>query len=146
MPDSFITSPGSAGVTPNRTRTLMHITHSRPSPSITIVTITGEIDCTTVGELRQHLRESLATTGRLVVVDLSRLAFLGLPGLQALLDADTHAREHYRALCVVTGPRCVNRLLEVCGPLDLITVDSVAEACGPNPWITTSYRRLHTSS
>ncbi|MFD7844770.1 STAS domain-containing protein [Nocardia sp. NPDC059764] len=146
MPDSFITIRGPAGAEPIQSRTLMHVTRSRPSPSIAILTVTGEIDYTTAGELREHLRYGIATSARLVVVDLSRLTFLGLSGLRALLDADDHARRHCRALCVVVGPRCVNRLFEVCGPTGLFTVDTIAEACRANPWVVASGKRLYTSS
>ncbi|WP_433590346.1 STAS domain-containing protein [Nocardia sp. CA-145437] len=124
----------------------MRVTRSRPSRSTTILTVTGEIDATTVDELREHLRYGIATRGRLVVVDLSRVTFLSLSGLQALLDADDHAREHHRALCVVAGPRCVNRVLEVCGPT-LTTAGTIAEAFMPMIWAAScSARPLHTSS
>ncbi|MFD6358186.1 STAS domain-containing protein [Nocardia tengchongensis] len=119
----------------------MRITRSRPTPSMVILSVTGEIDATNAGELGEHLRYAISLSRRLVVVDLSHLSFLSISGLQALLDADAHARQRYRALCVVVGPRCVNRLLEVCGPVDLNTATTVAQACMSKPWIATCNRR-----
>ncbi|MFE5288744.1 STAS domain-containing protein [Nocardia sp. NPDC056611] len=128
----------------NHRGALLHITRSRPSPSIVILSVTGEVDATTIDELREHLSDAVAATGRLVVVDLSGVTFLSVSGIEALIDADDHARAHYRALCVVVGPRCVNRMLEVCGPNHLITVDTIDDARGPNPWVSALDPHLHT--
>ncbi|MEU1428523.1 STAS domain-containing protein [Nocardia sp. NPDC005746] len=123
---------------------LLHITRSRPSPSIVILNVVGEVDATTIDVLREHLSDAIATTGRLVVVDLSGVTFLSVSGIEALIDADDHAREHYRARCVVTGPRCVNRMVEVCGPNHLITVDTIDEVRGPNLWVSALEGHQHT--
>ncbi|WP_458688791.1 STAS domain-containing protein [Nocardia tengchongensis] len=116
MPNSFIPASRSVRTEPNRSRALLHITRSRPSRATTILTASGEVDHTTV------------------VLDLSHITFLSISGLQAILDADDHARARHRALCLVAGPRCVTRLLEACCPTRLTTALTLLEACMPLTW------------
>ncbi|MEU1204825.1 STAS domain-containing protein [Nocardia sp. NPDC005825] len=136
MPNSFIVAGGPAITERCGRDTLLGITHSTPSPSTTVVTATGEVDYNNVGEFREHLGYAIATSTRLVVVDLSRLTFLSISGLQAILDADDQARSRQRVLRVVTGTRCVDRLLEVCGQdTELETAPTIAAACTPMTWV-----------
>ncbi|MGW4532356.1 STAS domain-containing protein [Nocardia sp. NPDC004340] len=134
MPTSFIVAGGPAIVERRGQHALLGITHSTPSPTTTVVTATGEIDYFNVGEFRGHLDYAIATSTRLVVIDLSRLTFFGIAGLQAILDADDHARGRRRVLRVVTGTRCVDRLLEVCGQdSELEIARTIGAACTPMP-------------
>lgn len=76
---------------------LLGLSHSAPSQSTTVVTATGEIDyLNTVGDFREHIGYAIATSTRLVVVDLSRLTFFSISGLQAILDGEDHARSRQR--------------------------------------------------
>ncbi|MFE5288557.1 STAS domain-containing protein [Nocardia sp. NPDC056611] len=130
MPTSFIVAGGPAIVERRGQHSLLGVTHSAPSPTTTVVTATGEIDYYNVGDFREHLGYAISTSTRLVVVDLSRLTFLSISGLQAILDADDHARSRRRVLRVVTGTRCVDRLLEVCcQDAELEIARTIAAAC-----------------
>ncbi|MFE3055816.1 STAS domain-containing protein [Nocardia sp. NPDC059239] len=134
MSSSFMVAAGSTPAQRCGPPTQLGITHSRPSPSTTVLTATGEIDYCTVGAFREHLTEAIDTSGRLVVVDLSRITFLSISGLLAVLDADDAAHRHHIRLRVVTGPRCVDRLFEVFGQAtDLAITHTIAAACTPGP-------------
>ncbi|WP_433567445.1 STAS domain-containing protein [Nocardia sp. CA-151230] len=135
MANSFIVAGGSAIAERRGSRTPLGIVHSMPSSFATVLTANGEIDYNTVGAFREHLGYAIATSTRLVVVDLSRLTFFSISGLQAILDADDDARRRQRVLRVVTGARCVDRLIELCGQAtDLETAKTIAAACKPMPW------------
>jgi anti-sigma B factor antagonist len=55
-----------------------------------LVRVKGDVDSTTVGELADHLKAALELAAthpaRLVVVDLTPVAFFGSAGLNAVLD------------------------------------------------------------
>ncbi|WP_051153262.1 STAS domain-containing protein [Nocardia niigatensis] len=133
MPNSFIVAGGSAKADWCGS-TQLGVAYSTPSPSITVMTVTGEIDYNTVEVFREHLGHALTVGPRLVVVDLSRLTFFSVSGLKAVLDAQALACRRRRVLRVVAGARCVDRLFEVCVPAHgLVLTDTISAACTPQP-------------
>jgi anti-sigma B factor antagonist len=90
-------------------------------PTAVIVTVVGEVDGWTVDRLRVALGQALDQPGeRAVVVDLTRVSFLGSVGLGALVQARREARARREALRVV-----VDHQRPVLRPLQLTGLDEV---------------------
>jgi stage II sporulation protein AA (anti-sigma F factor antagonist) len=82
-----------------------------------VLTVQGEIDLATAGDLESRLADACATH-EAVTVDLRRVSFLDCVGLQLLLDQ--HARGEARGCRVdfVQGPEPVRRVFELTGTLE----------------------------
>ena len=97
-----------------------------------IATVTGEIDISTVGELRECLFE-LVEGSEPLIVDLDRVTFIDSAGLGALVGTSRRAAEHggtLRAVC--TQPR-TKKLLWMTGvdrriPLEASLDEALASA------------------
>jgi len=83
-------------------------------PDCTCVHVVGELDMATAPQLELTLRDALAQP-RLVVLDLSDLAFIDTAGVHAIVNATLHAREQGRRLVVLRGPATVERLFKLTG-------------------------------
>jgi anti-sigma B factor antagonist len=79
-----------------------------------IAAVTGEIDISTVGALRERLYE-LADNGGTLIVDLNRVTFIDSTGLGALVGAARRAAEHGGALYAVCAQPQPRRLLWMTG-------------------------------
>ncbi|MGY2007732.1 STAS domain-containing protein [Nocardia gipuzkoensis] len=93
----------------------LKISVTAPSDLVTLCALAGEVDHFTVEVFRRRLIGSLGAAAPVVVVDLSKVTFFGVPGLQVLIDARTVLAQTGRRLRLVTGPRCVDRLLQLAG-------------------------------
>ena len=82
----------------------------------TLLTLSGELDLATVGELEGALSERLSA-GEDVVVDLRGLAFMDSSGVRALVAAHQLAESGQGALTIVRAPRGneVDRVIDVSG-------------------------------
>jgi anti-sigma B factor antagonist len=72
-----------------------------------IAAVTGEIDISTVAQLRERLFE-LADNGGTLIVDLNRVTFIDSAGLGALVGAARRAAAHggsLHAICAQPQPR-----------------------------------------
>ncbi len=76
----------------------------------TVVRVGGEIDLATVPALQERLHTLIAGGHHALVLDLTQVTFCDVPGLNALLRAETHARSHGGRL-QIRGP---------CPPLDIM--------------------------
>ncbi|GHF47650.1 anti-sigma B factor antagonist [Amycolatopsis bartoniae] len=94
---------------------LLHITTNTPEPGVVVVDVRGEVDASSVPDLATALEKVWAAAPGRVVVDLSRVTFLGTAGLSALLDARERAEADDFVLRLVGGSRCVDRAVEVAG-------------------------------
>ena len=86
----------------------------RDERGVVIVAVTGEIDISTVAQLRERLYE-LAGNGGTLIVDLNRVTFIDSAGLGALVGTAQRAAEHggsLHAVCAQPQPR---RLLWMTG-------------------------------
>jgi anti-anti-sigma factor len=105
---------------------LLHVT-VEPLEDARVVRATGEIDLSTVAALRRELdaaREEAAT----VLLDLSGVTFIDSSGLHLLLEASHSSAISDRGFFVVRPSEVVQRLIEVSGTADLLTmVDPTAE-------------------
>jgi anti-sigma B factor antagonist len=74
------------------------------------------------GELRDTIRQSLATAGiRQVVVDLNDVPFVDSTGIRTLLDGYLAATEQGIVFLVTNPQALVRRVLSISGVLDLLT-------------------------
>ncbi|MGQ4596498.1 STAS domain-containing protein [Nocardia sp. R6R-6] len=91
----------------------LQISVTAPSDLVTLCSVAGEVDQYTAEVFRGRLIGSLSTAAAVVVVDLSKVTFFGVSGFQVLIEARSQLSHTDRHLRLVTGPRCVDRLLEV---------------------------------
>jgi anti-sigma B factor antagonist len=96
-----------------------------------IVTVEGELDMLTTPRLRAAVSEALdEAMGEPVVLDLTKITFLGSPGLAALVEAVRQARQLGGPLrIVVDNARPVIRPIELTGLDDVLALyETVEEA------------------
>jgi anti-sigma B factor antagonist len=105
---------------------LLHVTAEQLEDA-RLLRAAGEIDASTVPALRRELdsaREEVVT----VLLDLSGVTFIDSTGLKLLLDASHSSVTSDWAFFAVRPSAAVERLIEVSGTADLITlVDPRAE-------------------
>lgn len=93
-----------------------------------VVHVHGELDTMTAPVLREQLAGQTAAAD-LMVVDLSRVTFLGSAGLAALVAAKDEVDRAGHRLRLVCGSHTVTRALEATGLLSMFDVaDGVPEA------------------
>lgn len=85
------------------------------------IRLTGELDLACSARLKQTLCEAVATQ-RLIVLDLSGLAFMDSSGLHAMIDADNRARLRGSKLVIIRGPPQIDRLFELVGISDRLEI------------------------
>jgi anti-anti-sigma factor len=107
----------SASPAPATSHQLLQLAVDMPAPATTLITVAGEIDATTAPELADTLRPHL--TKGIVLVDLSAVTFLSAVGLRVLVEAHQSTYATGGTLKLITGPRCVNRILTLTG-LDMV--------------------------
>ena len=89
--------------------------------AVVVLTVDGAVDALTVPRLRDALRSAFdRLDGRVLVVDLTAVRFLGSPGLRALAEGATEAARHrgVEPLRVV-----VDHNRPVIGPLEIVGLD-----------------------
>lgn len=93
-----------------------------------VVSAVGEVDSLTAHLLRDELTRQLDATPSRLVVDLSRIDFLGSVGLSALVAAAERGSAGGTALHLVAG-RTVRRVIDATGLHPVLTVhDDLAAA------------------
>jgi anti-sigma B factor antagonist len=86
----------------------------RTERGVVIAAITGEIDISTVTQLRERLYE-LADEGGTLIVDLNRVSFIDSAGLGALVGTARRAAERGGSLLAVCAQPQPRRLLWMTG-------------------------------
>lgn len=86
----------------------------RNERGVVIAAVTGEIDISTVGQLRERLYE-LADSGGTLIVDLNRVTFIDSAGLGALVGTAQRIAEHDGSLLAVCAQPQPRRLLWMTG-------------------------------
>jgi anti-sigma B factor antagonist len=79
-----------------------------------IAAVTGEIDISTVAQLRERLFE-LADNGGTLIVDLNRVTFIDSAGLGALVSAARRVARHGGSLHAVCSRQQTRKLLWMTG-------------------------------
>jgi anti-sigma B factor antagonist len=99
------------GEQPWRKRLVIQVRHH---PGHVLVTVAGEVDISTVGQLRERLA-GLAAAGRPLVTDLDQVTFIDAAGLGALVGAARRAAAHGTSLRVVCSRAQTRNLLQLTG-------------------------------
>ena len=86
----------------------------RDEHGVVIAAVTGEIDISTVAQLRERLYE-LADNGGTLIVDLNRVTFIDSAGLGALVGTAQRVAEHGGSLHAVCSQPQPRRLLWMTG-------------------------------
>lgn len=87
-----------------------------------LVTVTGEVDMMTTPHLRSYLRQHVDQAGRVLVLDLRGVGFLGSSGLAVLVETLDWTRDRGSELRLVCSSREVVRPLEATGLTELFTM------------------------
>jgi anti-sigma B factor antagonist len=105
------------------------VTVAAPGNGVAVLHATGEIDLLTATALGERIREQLVPDNRVLVLDLSQVAFLGSAGLAEIVSASQAGSDNNIELVLVATGRAVLRPLEATGLLTMLTVyESVDEA------------------
>jgi len=98
-------------------------------PSLTVVSVVGELDVATAPRLRQQLVALAATSPTGVIVDLGGVDFLDSTGLGVLLGALKRARTAGFGFALANAEPQVARVFEVTRLVDILPLHpTVAEA------------------
>ncbi|TDD39107.1 anti-sigma factor antagonist [Saccharopolyspora elongata] len=103
---------------PARTEPTTRFWVRRPSRHIVVVGATGDLDTATTPRFAELLTPRLASVVDAVVIDLSRLNFLGADALRVLMQAQQRAQARGFGFRLITGPPCVASALRAAGMLD----------------------------
>jgi anti-anti-sigma factor len=87
-----------------------------------VVTLHGQLDLRTVQQARDVLAVHVAARVRRIVVDLSRLQFMGATGARALLDTQAELMAQGGSMALVCPQRLVARVLQLTGTDQYIPV------------------------
>jgi anti-sigma B factor antagonist len=114
-------NPSSASTRSQRIMAELSI-ESSVSEDVVRLAVAGDIDMSSSGELRDAIRQSLATAGiRQVIIDLDHVPFLDSTGVRTLLDGYLAATGYGKAFLVSNPQVLVRRVLAISGVLDLLT-------------------------
>lgn len=97
-----------------------------------VLTVSGEVDLATAGELESAILDCMRGGTGFVLVDLRGVTFIDASGLRALLAARDRAERSETQLSVLTGD-AVRRLLEL---LDLTNPFDYVWTARPAMWLS----------
>jgi anti-sigma B factor antagonist len=95
------------------------------------LSLRGELDLGPAAELEGILERICVDATSAVVLDLSRLTFMGSTGLRVILLAQELCERHDCEFRVVPGPRNVQRIFELAGLLEVLPLESDADPQRP---------------
>lgn len=84
------------------------------------ISLAGELDLATAGEVQRELERVEATDARRIVLDLSELTFMDSTGVRLVVSANARSRDGDGRLELVRGPHNVQRVFELCGVVELL--------------------------
>jgi len=103
----------------------------RGERGVVIAAVAGDVDISTVAQLRECLFE-LADSGETLIVDLNRVAFIDSAGLGALVGTSRRAAEHGGSLLAVCALSCtlvfaltIKQFLLINGPINTAVILSL---------------------
>jgi len=96
-----------------------------------VIEVSGELDLASSPALEQELERGAGSEAELLVVDLRRLEFMDSTGLSVLVRAHQRAAEADRRFVVVKGPPQVQRLLDLTGVAERLTLVDSPEGLAP---------------
>ncbi|HEX2312483.1 MAG TPA: STAS domain-containing protein [Thermomonospora sp.] len=93
-----------------------------------VVYVSGDIDLSTKGQLRQALVSLVGERASQVIVDLREVGLFGSDALRVLAEAQALADAADVSLTLAAVPQPVLRILEITGMADAFTVRRLAPA------------------
>jgi anti-sigma B factor antagonist len=100
-------------VTDARAYDLIDVAALRISPGATLVRVCGEVDLLTAPILRSELHHQLDWPPSVLVVDLTQVRFLGVSGIEVLIEVRERALRTATLLRLVHNTRAVARPLQI---------------------------------
>jgi anti-anti-sigma factor len=97
-----------------RSAAAFHVDVAREREAVLVCPV-GELDMATIGGLRAHIDEAIASGARRLILDLRQTAFLDSAGLHLAVDANESARRNGTAFAIIAGPPAVQRTFDVAG-------------------------------
>ena len=95
---------------------------SRDLGTTTEITVEGDLDMSTVGELTARVVDAFGQEPERVVIDLRRVTFIDSSGLRCLIEARARGEVSRVDLVVLRPPPPVDRTFELCGLNDIFPV------------------------
>jgi anti-sigma B factor antagonist len=92
-----------------------------------IITVSGELDLASAPALEAELEQAGASDSELLVLDLRGLEFMDSTGLSVIVKAHQRLSEDGRSLCLIRGPQQVQRLLDLTGVAERLTLANTPE-------------------
>jgi anti-sigma B factor antagonist len=89
-----------------------------------LITVAGELDLASTPELAAALHDAVMQGVPIVGLDLRAVTFFGSDAVRAVLGANADARRRGVPLVVHHPSRIVRKVLELCGALDVLTIES----------------------
>ncbi|WP_433868795.1 STAS domain-containing protein [Saccharopolyspora sp. CA-218241] len=86
-----------------------------PDPTRLVITVSGEVDAASIDRLQETVWPRLSASVRSVVVDLTAVGFLGIPGLQLLTQAHMRCQQRGIGLRLVVAGHEVAHALHISG-------------------------------
>jgi anti-anti-sigma factor len=80
-----------------------------------VIAVYGELDVSTVPEVRRELIRAESTSASEIVIDLSALHFMDSTGVHLLVEAHSRSQSDGNRLRLLRGTSHVQRVLEICG-------------------------------
>jgi anti-sigma B factor antagonist len=93
-----------------------------------MLTVTGELDLVSSPVLERELEKAYDFDADAILIDLRRLAFMDSTGLHLLVKAHQRAEEAGRRLALTRGGEQVQRLIDLTGVADVVTIVDSPEA------------------
>lgn len=94
----------------------------RSQGQATIIAVSGELDLASSPALQEELDRAAVADSQLLIIDLRGLDFMDSTGLSVLVRAHQRSEEQGRELAMVRGTQQVQRLLNLTGVAERITL------------------------
>ena len=108
---------------------VLRVAIDQPIPGVRVVRVAGELDMQTAPQLHCCLLSQIDGRGGHVVVDLSKVTFLGAAGLESLVRARQAATcRHIKLRLTGVDHRAVARPLEIAGLLPTFAIHPLTES------------------
>jgi anti-anti-sigma factor len=85
----------------------------RVAPGVTLVRVRGEVDLLTAPSLRAELDYQVDLMPSVLIIDLTRVAFFGVSGVEVLIEIYQRARQTEILLRLVANTRAAARMIKI---------------------------------
>ena len=100
---------------------------ARTDGQAVVIGVSGELDLATAPALEAELQAAVASDATVLVLDLRELQFMDSTGLSVIVKTHQRLAESDRRLCLVRGPQQVQRLLDLTGVAERLTLADTPE-------------------